>query len=185
MIVAVAIKTNTNEIYVSRNSHSELLILYPDKFKNAEQGFFTSDCRFVEIVEESKTLATGELTASLANDSIAIETVLNIIKKQQAEIKDLQKSVDEIYEDYQDVGKKMFEYSEKLEKKDKLYHRALNDLVIADKIIDEMAKYIEEQTGSCPLDMFNYKKIDCENVCKHDMYNCWIEYFKRTMQEEN
>lgn len=51
MIVAVAIKTKNDEIYVSRNSHSELLILYPDKFKDAEQGFLTSDCRFVDRVE--------------------------------------------------------------------------------------------------------------------------------------
>lgn len=51
MIVAVAIKTKNNKIYVSRNSHSELLILYPDKFKDAEQGFLTSDCRFVDRVE--------------------------------------------------------------------------------------------------------------------------------------
>lgn len=47
MIVAVAIKIN-DEIYVSRNSHSELLIMYPDKFKYAEQGFLTSDCKFVD-----------------------------------------------------------------------------------------------------------------------------------------
>ena len=51
MIGAVAIKTENNEIYVSRNSHSELLVLYPDKFKNAEQGFLTSDCKFVNRVE--------------------------------------------------------------------------------------------------------------------------------------
>ena len=47
MIVAVAIKIN-DEIYVSRNSHSELLVMYPDKFKYAEQGFLTSDCKFVD-----------------------------------------------------------------------------------------------------------------------------------------
>lgn len=51
MIVAVAIKTKQNEIYVSRNSHSELLMLYPHIFKDAEQGFLTSDCRFVDRVE--------------------------------------------------------------------------------------------------------------------------------------
>ena len=51
MIVAVAIKTKDNQIYVSRNSHSELLVLFPDEFKYAEQGFLTSDCRFVDRVE--------------------------------------------------------------------------------------------------------------------------------------
>lgn len=51
MIVAVAIRTENNEIYVSRNSHSELLMLYPHKFKNAEQGFLTSECKFVDRKE--------------------------------------------------------------------------------------------------------------------------------------
>ena len=51
MIVAVAIKTKDSKIYVSRNSHSELLVLFPDEFKYAEQGFLTSDCRFVDRVE--------------------------------------------------------------------------------------------------------------------------------------
>ncbi len=36
------------EILVGRNSHSEILVLYPDKFKNAEQGFLTSEDRFVD-----------------------------------------------------------------------------------------------------------------------------------------
>ena len=51
MIVAVAIKTKDNKIYISRNSHSELLVLYPHIFRNAEQGFLTSDCKFVDRVE--------------------------------------------------------------------------------------------------------------------------------------
>jgi len=37
----------SGEILVGRNSHSEILVLYPDKFKNAEQGFLTSEDRFV------------------------------------------------------------------------------------------------------------------------------------------
>lgn len=54
MIVAVAMKTKNNKIYVSRNSHSELLILFPEEFKYAEQGFLTSDCRFVNREEALK-----------------------------------------------------------------------------------------------------------------------------------
>lgn len=38
----------SGEILVGRNNHSEILILYPDKFKNAEQGFLTSEDRFVD-----------------------------------------------------------------------------------------------------------------------------------------
>lgn len=48
-----------------------------------------------EIVEESKNLATGELTASLANDSIAIETVLNLIQKQKEEIEKKDRQLEE------------------------------------------------------------------------------------------
>ena len=51
MIVAVAMKDKDGKIYVSRNSHSELLVLYTEKFRDSEQGFLTSDCRFVDRVE--------------------------------------------------------------------------------------------------------------------------------------
>lgn len=50
-IIAVAIKTKEGEILVSRHSHSELLMMYPNKFKYAEQGFLTSKCRFVDRKE--------------------------------------------------------------------------------------------------------------------------------------
>lgn len=51
MIVAVAIRTKEGKVYVSRNSHSELIIMCKEKFKGAEQGFLTSDCRFVDRKE--------------------------------------------------------------------------------------------------------------------------------------
>lgn len=51
MIVAPAMKTKEGKIRVCRNCHVELMILFPDEFKYAEQGFLTSDCRFVDRVE--------------------------------------------------------------------------------------------------------------------------------------
>ncbi len=51
MIIAPAIKTKNGKIYASRNSHSELIILYPDEFKNSEQGFITDNLRFVDRKE--------------------------------------------------------------------------------------------------------------------------------------
>lgn len=54
IIVAVAIKSKESEILVSRHSHSELLVMFPDKFKNAKQGFLTSKCRFVDRKEAFK-----------------------------------------------------------------------------------------------------------------------------------
>ena len=54
MIVAPAMKTKEGKIRVCRNCHVELMILFPDEFKNAEQGFLTSDCRFVDRKEGLK-----------------------------------------------------------------------------------------------------------------------------------
>ena len=54
IIVAVAIKTKEGEVLVSRYSHSELMVMFPDKFKNAAQGFLTSKCRFVDREEALK-----------------------------------------------------------------------------------------------------------------------------------
>lgn len=51
MIIAPAIKTKNGKIYASRNSHSELIILYPNDFKYSEQGFITDDLRFVDRKE--------------------------------------------------------------------------------------------------------------------------------------
>lgn len=51
MIVAVAIKTPDGEVLVSRHCHSELIVMFPDKFMNAEQGFLTSKNRFVDRKE--------------------------------------------------------------------------------------------------------------------------------------
>ena len=51
MIIAPAIKTSDGKIFASRNSHSELIVLSPDKFKGAEQGFLTSECKFVDRIE--------------------------------------------------------------------------------------------------------------------------------------
>lgn len=54
MIIAPAIKTKSGKIYASRNSHSELLILYKNEFKTAEQGFITDDLKFVNRKEALK-----------------------------------------------------------------------------------------------------------------------------------
>jgi len=59
MIIAPAIRTKEGKVYASRNSHSELIILYPNDFKYAEQGFITDDLRFVNR-EEALIIAKKE-----------------------------------------------------------------------------------------------------------------------------
>jgi len=40
--------------------------------------------------------------------------------------------------------------------------------------------FIYKYCGSCPLEVFDYDKIDCENVCSNDpelLVECWVKYF--------
>lgn len=75
------------------------------------------------------------------------------------------------------------------ENDDCIYNKAietvLNELDKKDKIIDMMAEYIEEWTGSCPNDMYDWQDIDCEKECEISMKKCWIEYFYNKAQENN
>ena len=54
MIIAPAIKTKEGKIYISRMSHSELLVLHKEDFKYSEQGFINDDLRFVDRKEALK-----------------------------------------------------------------------------------------------------------------------------------
>lgn len=64
----------------------------------------------------------------------------------------------------QDFGKKRkFE----LKESEVAYITVLNELDKKDKVIDMMAEYIEEWTGSCP----------------NDMKKCWIKYFYKKAEK--
>lgn len=58
----------------------------------------------------------------------AIETVLSILEEQE---KENRKSVEQIYDDYQDIGKMAFNYSDKIEKQNKIID------LMAEKIYEE------------------------------------------------
>ena len=83
-----------------------------------------------------------------------IDEVLNLIKQQQSE----------------------------LERKEYLYHKALSELVIADKVIDEM---IEEYEFVHRANIINF----CEdklrkNACIQDCKLCIKQYFEKKVREE-
>ena len=60
----------------------------------------------------------------------------------------------------------------------KAIQTALNLINKQEKAIDRMSKYIEEITGSCPLDREDFNNIDCDNKCYHGKeQECWKEYF--------
>lgn len=65
---------------------------------------------------------------------------------------------------------------QKLEEKETLYKKALSELVIADKMIDEMAEYI----GSNDItEIFCEEKVECDEQCK----NCVKEIFRKKVEE--
>ena len=47
------------------------------------------------------------------------------------------------------------------------------------RIVDEMAKFIVDVTGSCPYDMFKWQPSkDCYKLCDMSCDDkCWIKYF--------
>ena len=50
-----------------------------------------------------------------------------------------------------------------------------------DKLVELMAKFIENKLGTCPNDMFGFEN-DCEHVCGYvKIYECWIDYFKEQL----
>lgn len=79
--------------------------------------------------------------------------------------KDLQKSVEQIYDDYQDIGKMAFDYSDELEQKD--------------KIIDLMAERVlltEEEWKEI-------KEKNIYNVIKKDTHKLIKQYFENKAKE--
>ena len=88
--------------------------------------------------------------------------------KTKKENKDLQKSEQQIYDDYQDIGKIAFEYSDKIEQQN--------------KIIDLMAEYISN-IRDCPFENEG-KYLDCEKMCdiRTDV-ECWKQYFANKAKE--
>lgn len=60
--------------------------------------------------------------------------------------KDLQKSVEKIYDDYQDIGKMAFDYSDKLEQKDKQIDLMSEKIAFSYKVncIEDIKTYKEQ-----------------------------------------
>lgn len=102
----------------------------------------------------------------------AIETILSLVQKQKLQIEDLEKSVEEIYDDYQDIGKTMFEYAEEIEKKDKRLHRQFKLLNKKDKMIEEAINIIAALDTDLTVIREQFKKEYCEFLSSEEDC-CW------------
>lgn len=79
--------------------------------------------------------------------------------------KDLQKSVEQIYDDYQDIGKMAFDYSDELEQKDKIIDLMVERVLLT----EEEWKEIKEK--------------NIYNVIKKDTHKLIKQYFENKAKE--
>lgn len=115
-----------------------------------------------EIIKEARKnrdINSMQLTASLDNDSIAIETVLNLLENKDKQIEQYQNML---------ATNDMLHVLE-CEKKDK----------IIELMLEEISKNI---LNTCPLADYNVD-LNCENKCKDDYKACWKQYFENKVKE--
>ena len=84
--------------------------------------------------------------------------------------KDLQKSVEQIYDDYQDIGKMAFNYSDKIEEQDKIIDLMANHIATSDS---DLCEYLDITT-KC-----KYYAGDNGKTCD----NCIKQYFENKAKE--
>lgn len=98
--------------------------------------------------EEKKAINNMKIFARVHQDMTVVtaeemDIVLKLVERLQKENVDLQKSVDQIYEDYQDAGLRMFQYSETL---DKVSHKQGDELknILMKEVVRQLNMYRTE-----------------------------------------
>lgn len=89
-----------------------------------------------------------------------LNIIKNLIKSQQKEMKILKSKRVNMFEQLDCIDKK-------------------------NKMINEMARFIEERIDECPYDFWieAEKELNCEN-CEEDYAKCWKQYFEKKVEEE-
>lgn len=101
----------------------------------------------IEIIKYNdiaRPLACGDITICNIED---LKTVLNLIEKQNKEIECLKNLNKHQSKDITKAVDYTFELNKELEEKETLYQKALSELVIADKMIDEIKLELREHLG--------------------------------------
>lgn len=125
------------------------------------------------MTEEKKAI---EYLENSFKNTITHKEQLNIIKnlmqRKQNEIEKLSKQSRRYDKQAQQYFERGLEISLELTKKD--------------KIIDEMARFIEERLNECPYDFWieTEKELNCEN-CEEDYAKCWKQYFEKRVDKTN
>lgn len=126
-----------------------------------------------EIVKQarlSKDTNAIELTANCNKESIAIETVLNMLKEKGTEINKYKRKNKELSIQLLKIYKEQDNYNARIEKKDKMI-----DLLI--DYIDTLSEYYTRAEGK-NNEFCDEKCID-KNI---DCYDCIKQYFERKVE---
>ena len=109
-----------------------------------------------KAIENCRLLLMGDITVHIQNEDGAtdyygevnklynedLETVLNLIEKQQAEIESLEQEKQEAWEEWNNIDnyceQEKQKYKAEIEKKDKIINLMAKDIKEADKFLDSM-----------------------------------------------
>lgn len=175
IIVAVAIKTKEGEVFVSRYSHSELIVMFPDKFRNAKQGFLTSKCRFVDRKDALKIANRYNQIKHGMRSELYSEDIFFNEHMQKIKIEKLQKENEELKGQYAEYVKLT---CNEVTKNSELNSESNSAIKEKNKIINAMSKYI----AKLDIDEDICKKMgifkDCEIKDVENCKKCIIKYFK-------
>ena len=147
----------------------KILVNMKKENESLAMRIFNNRLDFRIVWSESDLKNMAKTSQECAKKIRAIETVLSILEEKDKQIADLEKSVEQIYEDYQDIGKIAFDDGEKIE--------------MLEKQIDLMAGYIEQIDASGDL-CKGCKEIDhneYDDYCKE----CIKQYFENKVRQES
>lgn len=147
----------------------KILVNMKKENESLAMRIFNNRLDFRIVWSESDLKNMAKTSQECAKKIRAIETVLSILEEKDKQIADLEKSVEQIYEDYQDIGKIAFDDGEKIE--------------MLEKQIDLMAEFIEERLDTRPFEDYNYD-LNCEKECNDNYIRCWKQYFENKVRQE-
>lgn len=128
----------------------------------------------------SSQTAPNTIERNVLNKAIA--TILNLIQKQQEEIKKLRDKNKDLLNKLRNRVKEVKKLSKYSLYKEEFSR--LNAIIKKkDKQIDLMAEEISNSfLNTCPLEDYN-TDLDCEKRCNNNYKECWKQYFEKQVEE--
>lgn len=135
-----------------------------------------------ELIRKLHTLQDSYIEEGYQGFAGVIHETINLLEKQDKEIEKLKTKNNDLLKKLRNRTKDV----KKLQKYGvyKKEFATLNKRIEKqEKMIDAMAKFIDEVQGCCPFENEELP-VDCEEKCKLGIEpKCWIEYFEKEVRE--